>query len=452
MALAVARRAGPSRWLVAAVLVALAGDFVVGAVLRLSEIAGGRTDWRSLLAAVGLFWLVVLMGMVWYLVRRFRNVDESLRDETERFAMTAAISGEWLWQASPELVLTYCSPAVSDLLGYEPTELVGRSLFELIDPSEVPRAQAILAGALAHETGWEDVDVWWCRADGERVRLRGTAVPVQDRQGHLIGFQGVRRHADDATASGRLRDLRRRIEDTLDSHGLSIALQPIVDLATGELFACEALARFPDDRSPAHWFADAHKIGKGVELELEAAGRAVELLDRLPGKRIGINASPALVVDNRFHELLQREGVAQRVTLEITEHAHVANYSAINRVLAGLRRRGLRVSVDDTGAGYASFRHVLELKPDSIKIDRSWLAEIDRDPARRALCTAARSLAASLGAVVIAEGIETESQLDAVTRLGISHIQGYLLARPSTDPNDWASWHDGAWQRLPLAS
>jgi len=116
----------------------------------------------------------------------------------------------------------------------------------------------------------------------------------------------------------------------------------------------------------------------------------MELFDRLPGRfRIGINASPALIVDDRFGRLLEREDVGQRISIEITEHAHVAEYHAINEALDPLRRRGVRVSIDDTGAGYASFSHVLQLKPDSIKIDRSWLSEIEHDPARRALCTAA---------------------------------------------------------------
>lgn len=81
---------------------------------------------------------------------------------------------------------------------------------------------------------------------------------------------------------------------------------------------------------------------------------------------------------------LGRDGLPQRVTIELTEHAHVTSYSAINSALSDLRQQGLRLSIDDTGAGYASFSHVLELKPDSIKLDRSWLAEIEHDSARRA--------------------------------------------------------------------
>jgi PAS domain S-box-containing protein len=453
MAFAAAARVGASRWLIAGVLVALGADFVVGAVLRFSGAFRGGSDWRGLLATFGLVLLLAVIGLVWSLVRRFRTVDESLRDEAERFALTAAISGEWLWQASPELVLTYCSPAAAEMLGYEPGELLGRSLFELMDPAEVPRAQAIWAGALAQESGWDDVELWWRRADGELVRLRGTAVPVHDRQGRLIGYQGVRRRAGSGATSAQLLGLRTRIEDILDTRAVSIALQPIVNLATGELFACEALARFPDGQDPARWFADAHKIDKGVELELEAARQAVALLDQLPReKRIGIIASPALIVDRRFHELLERDALAQRVTVELTEHAHVASYSLINDVLRDLRQQGLRLSIDDTGAGYASFSHVLKLKPDSIKLDRSWIAEIEHDPARRALCTAALSLAENLDALVIAEGIETESQLEALTSLGITHAQGYLLARPSSDLRDWTRWHNQSWRQLRLAS
>ena len=442
MALATFNRAGvSSRWLIAGVFVALGAEFALGATLHLSEVLQGDAGWRVDVAAFGLVWLLVLGVLVWRLVWRFRNVDESLYDETERFAMAAAISGEWLWQASPELVLTYCSPVTAEMLGYQPGELVGRSLFELMDLSEVPRAHAIWSSALAREMGWEDVELWWRRADGEPVRLQGTAVPVRDRHGRLIGYQGVRRRADDGITSTQLRELRARVEQTLREHAVSVALQPIVDLSSGDLFGVEALARFQDGRGPALWFADAHKVGRGVELELEAAARAMELFDGLPGRfRIGINASPALIVDDRFGRLLEREDVGQRISIEITEHARVAEYHAINEALDPLRRRGVRVSIDDTGAGYASFSHVLQLKPDSIKIDRSWLSEIEHDPARRALCAAALSLAESLDALVIAEGIETTGQLAAITNLGITHAQGYLLARPSSDPHDWARW------------
>lgn len=448
---ALGRGVSVPRWMSVGVLVAFVGESALAVALPVTDV-WRSTDWRVLAAALGLLWLLVMLAVIYWLTWRLRAVDESLQDEVERFATAATISGEWLWQASPELVLTYCSPAAARILGYRPDDLLGRSLFELMEPAEVARAQAIWSGALAREAGWEDVDLWWRTADGESVRLRGTAVPLRDRQGRLIGYQGVRRRAERGTEATQLGGLRARVERALREQGLAIALQPIVDLSRGELFAVEALARFRGGGSPIRWFADAHKIGMGVDLELHAATTALGLLAELPaGVRVGINASPALIVDERFRELVAREPEGQRVAIEITEHAHVAEYTAINEALAPLRRRGVRVSIDDTGAGYASFSHVLQLKPDSIKIDRSWLSEVEHDPARRALCTAALSLADTLGALVIAEGVETRGQLAAISALGITHAQGYLLARPSSDPRDWARWQQ-PWRQYRAAA
>lgn len=442
-----------SRWLVTGVLVALVGELALAIVFLLGDVLRSRVAWRVPLAALGFLWLLALVSLVWKLVKRLHSTGESLRDQSHRFALTAAISGEWVWQASPELLLTFSSPATVELLGYQPDELLGRSLVEFLDPADAPRAQAIWAAALAHDTGWEDVGLCWRRGDGGLVQLLGTAAPVHDTKGRLIGYQGVQRGTDNGTGALELRELHARMEATLDERALSIALQPIVNMGTGDLFAVEALVRFSDGRSPALWFADAHKIGKGIELELAAMEHAIELLPQLPTwMRVCINASPTLIVDERFRRALEREGLAERITIEITEHSIIAEYGPINEALVALRRAGLRVSTDDTGAGYASFSHVLQLQPDTIKIDRSWLSEVEHHPAQRALCTAARSLADNLGAILIAEGVERESQLVAITNLGIEYAQGYLFARPSTDPQDWLRWRSQRWDPVALAS
>ena len=90
----------------------------------------------------------------------------------------------------------------------------------------------------------------------------------------------------------------------------------------------------------------------------------------------------------------------------------------------------MRLAVDDPGAGYASFHHVLRLRPDIIALDRSLISYIGSDPAQRSLVTAVAPLALDLGARLTAEGVETEDQLSAVTDLGVDHGQGYLLGRP----------------------
>ena len=114
-------------------------------------------------------------------------------------------------------------------------------------------------------------------------------------------------------------------------------------------------------------------------------------------------------------------------------------------MLAPLRERGLRVAVDDTGAGYASLSHVLSLRPDVVKLDRSLIAQVAHDPARRSLITALMLLSLDLGATVTAEGVETAGELDVLVSLGIDHVQGYLLAHPTTDVERWEKWWARNW-------
>jgi hypothetical protein len=124
----------------------------------------------------------------------------------------------------------------------------------------------------------------------------------------------------------------------------------------------------------------------------------------------------------------------ERLVLELTEHAPVTNYGLTRQALDTLRAAGVRLAVDDAGAGYATFRHVLRLRPDIIKMDMSITQHINEDPARLALATALVIFAGEIGAVVIAEGAETHSELAALHSAGVSRAQGFALARPQSLP------------------
>jgi len=162
-----------------------------------------------------------------------------------------------------------------------------------------------------------------------------------------------------------------------------------------------------------------------------AARKALALFDDLPDHvALSINASPTTVGSARFVELLL--GLhPRRTVLELTEHRRVDDYPLLQRHLALLRRRGVRVSVDDTGAGYASLSHIVRLAPDAIKLDRALVAGIDVDPVRQALAAALVHFAHRTGALVIAEGVETADELASVTTLGFDAAQGFHLARPA---------------------
>jgi EAL domain-containing protein (putative c-di-GMP-specific phosphodiesterase class I) len=230
----------------------------------------------------------------------------------------------------------------------------------------------------------------------------------------------------------RRREATERVQEMLSENSLNIVVQPIADLETGRVVGVEALTRFNStpDRTPDVWFVEAAEVGLGLELELKALRQALALVDRLPEKVfMSINLSPNTIGSPRFHELLDAVS-ADRVVLEVTEHAPVENYDVLANTLEPLRKAGCRLAVDDAGAGFASFRHILRLNPDIIKLDMTLTRNIDNDPARRALAAGLISFASDLGASIIAEGIETASELGALRTLKVGYGQGYYLARP----------------------
>ncbi len=223
-----------------------------------------------------------------------------------------------------------------------------------------------------------------------------------------------------------------RIQAVLDRDGIDVEFQPVFDLVDCKIVSLEALARFWTEpmRSPSIWFAEANEVGLGVELELAAMRSALQRLDDFPpGVAIALNVSPTTALEARFCELLF--DIADRVVIEITEHAQVDDYDALQTALAPLRERGAQLAIDDVGAGFANLRHILRLAPDIVKLDLSLTQEISRDPAREALASSLVGFAEGVGASIVAEGISSSEDLTLLRALGVAYGQGFYLARPS---------------------
>lgn len=133
------------------------------------------------------------------------------------------------------------------------------------------------------------------------------------------------------------------------------------------------------------------------------------------------------------------DGIPDRLVLELTEHAAVEDYEQLSRALEPFRAKGMRLAIDDVGAGFASMRHVLNLKPDLIKLDVSLTRGINGDTGRLAMSAAMVAFAERTGCMVVAEGVETEAELDTLRNIGVHFGQGYLLGRPSTLPTAQAA-------------
>ena len=234
-------------------------------------------------------------------------------------------------------------------------------------------------------------------------------------------------------AEAEQRGRQERIEALIAHQSLDIVYQPIWDITAKRAIGFESLSRFRADiaRSPDHWFHEAQLVGLGTELELLAASKALDGLDRLPAHAyLTVNCSPLVAADPRLHELL-RSRPLDRLVLEITEHELIDDGAALALLLEPLRSEGLRLAIDDAGSGYSGLQQILEVKPDIIKLDRFFVRSIESDPSRQAMAGALAAFATSVACSIIAEGVETREELGTLDGLGFHHIQGFLLGRPA---------------------
>ncbi len=186
-------------------------------------------------------------------------------------------------------------------------------------------------------------------------------------------------------------------------------------------------------RTPDQWFAAARQVGLGIELEIAAIRSAIDASAALPeGVDLAVNVAPSTLAEPRLAELLER--VDRPVTLEITEHAGIEDYDTLAGRIEALRLAGIRIAVDDAGAGVASLRHIVQLAPNVIKLDISLTQGVATSPLRRALAGSLIEFAQQTGAQLLVEGIEDAEDLAIWTALGAHAAQGYLIGRPSTLP------------------
>lgn len=237
--------------------------------------------------------------------------------------------------------------------------------------------------------------------------------------------------------------MRRRIGAILEGQQIETALQPVVQLATGRVLGVEALSRFGAAGPPDVVFDEAHRAGLGERLETMAVSHAWHALGILdPAQYLAVNLTPQVAMALADVTVVEEHVDVPwaQVVVEITEHAAVDCYARLRRSLAPARALGLRLAIDDAGAGYASLHHVVELRPDIIKIDRSLVDNMATDSSRRSVVNAFVALAADLGATTVAEGVERPADLRVAFELGVGAAQGYLLGRPSTDRGQVGTW------------
>lgn len=261
-------------------------------------------------------------------------------------------------------------------------------------------------------------------APGYRERVTGWLPLVSDFAGVASALLTPHLRAGRVAA-----DERDRLETIIAEHQFVSVFQPIVDMGSRSVTGYEALTRFGDE-PPNVVFTRAAAIGLGVELELACLRSSLDAGAGLPATSwLSLNVSPELVTSrSSLRDLIAHNG--RDLIFEITERMPITDYQGMREAIESLGP-SVQLAIDDAGAGYASLRHIIELRPTVVKLDIGLIRGVDADPARQAMVAGMVHFANEVGCTLVAEGVETIDEAQALTELGVRMGQGFLFARPA---------------------
>jgi diguanylate cyclase (GGDEF)-like protein len=249
---------------------------------------------------------------------------------------------------------------------------------------------------------------------------------------------------DQAASVEATNEVSVQIARIVNEHLITPVYQPIVDLATGRVIGFEGLSRPAADTGfsdPGTMFTAAESAGRTVELDMACLQAVIAGAREMPADQLlTINISPRTIEAPHFStdallSILNRHAIHPgRVVVELTEREKVEDITRLQSTLNAMKRAGLRIAADDVGAGNAGLRLLSQFRFDIVKIDLSLVQDGAEHDTSRAVLRSLRDLAGRWGASVIAEGLETASQLRTIRELGMTAGQGYLLARPMPRP------------------
>jgi diguanylate cyclase (GGDEF)-like protein len=268
--------------------------------------------------------------------------------------------------------------------------------------------------------------------DGEQLLEHADdAVYTAKRAGRdCVRMHGHDRNGGHAVGANTDERLRQRVLDIIGGNLIGAVFQPVVSLIDGSVVGYEALARIEGSHlGPDRWLDMASQVGLREELERlmwEAALKAGAPPD---GRTLFLNATPGVIISGGLDEI--RDRLPRHVAIEVSERYAIRDYAELTRHLDQWTERGVRVAVDDMGAGHANLHHVLNLAPHYLKLDRSLVAEVHLHPSRRALLESLLSFARRIDSRIIAEGVEGEDEAQALADAGVEYGQGRLFAGPA---------------------
>lgn len=223
----------------------------------------------------------------------------------------------------------------------------------------------------------------------------------------------------------------------------TMAFQPIVDLETQSVFAYEALVRGLNGEGAGTVLAqvnDDNRYRFDQACRVKAIERAVQLgLQRIDGCHLSINFLPNAIyrpetcIRSTLEACTRFDFPSERLMFEVTEGERVDDAEHLIGIFTDYRKRGFLTAIDDFGAGYAGLNLLARFQPNVLKIDMELTRDIDSTPAKQAIVEGIALVSRRLGIQVVAEGIETAAERDALLAMGVRYQQGYLFARPSTE-------------------
>lgn len=235
------------------------------------------------------------------------------------------------------------------------------------------------------------------------------------------------------------------LEYIIQEKQIQTLFQPIFDLNNNRVFGYEALSRGPDTSSlhmPEELFGAAREHHQLFALECVCREVAIEKFSQMDTEeRLFLNVEPITLMDPAFRKgatmkILQQTGLPpSRVVIELTEHTQVWDMDGLKRAVTHYRDMGFAIALDDLSSGYSNLQLMAELRPEYLKLDIYFTRKLADDRVAREFARAIAGLAGHIGCDVIAEGIESMDVLREVNNLGLNFAQGYLLGRPSINPN-----------------
>ena len=291
------------------------------------------------------------------------------------------------------------------------------------------------------------------RLNQEIVRLTGQTMGVsvghalvaagaeKDLEGRIFSAVTDARQVAEGSLNFRNLSLMTEFRELIEKPRLTSVYQPLIDLRSGQIMGWEALARGPREShfaKPDIIFNFAEEVGRLFHIERTCRESAIRGLGGLgPGQKLFLNIHPRTMSDPSFksgetRRLLERYGLTpENVVFEITERHTIRNFALFHRTLDHYRSQGYLVAVDDAGTGYSGLDRIATLRPEFIKVDMSLIRGVEANPVQQALIETMVSFADRIGSQIVAEGIETETELSSLIAMGVHYGQGFFLARPA---------------------